>query len=362
MANDPRKRYATAAEARHLLNLVIYGAPNAPTVEPTPRFRRRATQTKAKAAVKTKAATKAKPAPKTNGATKAKAQPVRPALVPPPVRIAHPRRRRLLLGALVVAALAGGAVAGTVAAGDGETTPVGPSTITAGDLGVDLPDGWAQQPQPEGRLAAAPVGDSGSGLTIVANGKLPARADRGDAVQLGEYEAWRRDAVETGDGTEKVRYTIPTGGASAVAISCAASAGAAPNTLRLCERMASTLSLDSQEPVELQTVLDAERRWDAAAAKLSRDRAGAREKLAAASRQSGQIEVAERLARVHSADAKRFGELPGGEAVQRAATDAASAYRALAAAARSDSASAWDAARERVRSADERLAQAIAAG
>ena len=36
MAPDPRKRYATAAEARHLLNLVIYGAPNVPTAGADP--------------------------------------------------------------------------------------------------------------------------------------------------------------------------------------------------------------------------------------------------------------------------------------------------------------------------------------
>ena len=40
MAPDPRKRYATAAEARHLLNLVIYGAPTMPALEAPPRFRR----------------------------------------------------------------------------------------------------------------------------------------------------------------------------------------------------------------------------------------------------------------------------------------------------------------------------------
>ena len=40
MAPDPRKRYATAAEARHLLNLVMYGAPSMPALEASPRFRR----------------------------------------------------------------------------------------------------------------------------------------------------------------------------------------------------------------------------------------------------------------------------------------------------------------------------------
>src|SRR5215213_1188976 len=50
MAPDPRKRYATAAEARHLLNLVIYGAPNMPALEAPPRFRRGSSQPKGTAA------------------------------------------------------------------------------------------------------------------------------------------------------------------------------------------------------------------------------------------------------------------------------------------------------------------------
>jgi serine/threonine-protein kinase len=49
MAPDPRKRYATCAEARHLLNLVIYGAPSVPVTEAPPRCSGRSRRTRAPA-------------------------------------------------------------------------------------------------------------------------------------------------------------------------------------------------------------------------------------------------------------------------------------------------------------------------
>jgi hypothetical protein len=334
MAHDPRKRYATAAEARHLLNLVIYGAPNAPAVEASPRFKR-------------------------SSAARKEQQPARRPPTAQAAPIEHPRRRKLLLGTLLVAALAGGAVAGTVAAG-GDSAPAQRPTATASGLGVDLPEGWVQQPEPAGKLAARPADESDSGLTVVADGERFGRGERGQAVLLGEYEAWRQDQVRGADGTRTVRYAIPTAG-GAIGLTCAAGPGAAANTLAVCERTASTLRLGDAEPVDLETVLDEDERWDLAATRISSDRTAGRAKLAQAERQRGQIEVAERLARTYETDAKRFADLTGGAAVQKAAGEAADAYRALAAAARQDSSSAWAAASARVRSADERLAQAIAA-
>ena len=103
-------------------------------------------------------------------------------------------------------------------------------------------------------------------------------------------------------------------------------------------------------------------RWRALALKLRTDRAAGRRSLGQADKQTGQIVVAERLAVMHDRAAQRFAKLSGGAGTAKAAREVASAYRALAAAARGDSPSAWAAARAEVRSAEARLQRAIAAG
>ena len=65
---------------------------------------------------------------------------------------------------------------------------------------------------------------------------------------------------------------------------------------------------------------------------------------------------------MHDRAAQRFAKLSGGAGTAKAAREVASAYRALAAAARRDSPSAWAAARAEVRSAEARLQRAVAAG
>jgi Protein tyrosine and serine/threonine kinase len=336
MATDPRKRYATAAEARHLLNLVIYGAPNAPAIEASPRFRR--------------------------GSTSRKEPPARR----PPTALAapseHPRRRTALVGALLTSALLAGGVAGTVAAGGEEAPPAPRATATAAGMGVELPDGWRQQPAPAQRLEAHPVASPNSGLTVVAGAELPGAAERGSPVSLGDYEAWRTDVVRGNDGTRTVHYSIPTR-SGAVSVECAATPGAAaPDLLAMCERTASTLSLGSEQTVPLTTIVRAEQRWRLAARRLERDRTIGRGALARAQLQAGQLAASQQLARSYYASAARFTALPGGEAVARAARQAADAYRAMAAAARGDSRSGWAAAAADARSAEQRLAKAIAAG
>jgi hypothetical protein len=158
-----------------------------------------------------------------------------------------------------------------------------------------------------------------------------------------------------------VRYVIPTR-SGAVTVDCAAAQGAAPDMLGLCERTASTLSLDSDEAVPLDAIVTAERRWRQAASTLQRDREAGRAALAAAPLQAGQLQAAQRLARSYEASAARFADLAGGAAVAEAARQAADAYRAMAEAAHEDSRAAWAAAVADARSADQRLSRAIAAG
>ena len=334
MAPDPRKRYATAAEARHLLNLVIYGAPSMPTPEASPRFRR--------------------------SSSAAKSAPARPAPRLQPAVEEHPRRGPILVGLMVAAALAAGGVVGTVAAGDGSSPAPQPSASAAG-MTVDLPKGWRAQPAEANRLEAHPAVSPQSGLTVAISDDRPDRSDQGTPVLLGEYEGWEQDVARAENGASTAQYVIPTKSGK-VEITCAAARGAPSNTLALCERSASTLQLGSQRNLPLAAVARAEQRWADAAEQLQAERAIGRRALAAAEQQTGQIQAADALARTHDRAARRFQALAGGEPVVKAAGQTADAYRALARSARSDSPTSWTSAQADVRAAEARLATAIAAG
>jgi serine/threonine-protein kinase len=334
MAPDPHKRYATAAEARHLLNLVIYGAPNMPALEAPPRFRRNSAPPKQ---------APARPAPR-----------LQPAVGP------HPRRGAALVALLLGGALAAGGVAGTLAAG-GDTAPAAHPQVSAAGMSVELPDGWQQRPAEAGLLEAQPRRDAASGLTVAISNKALAPSDNGTPVLLGDYEAWRHDAVRTKGGTRTARYVIPTKSGK-VQITCAAAPGSPANTLAICERMASTLRLGSQRTVALSVVAEAQKAWRLAGSRLRIDRADGRTRLAQASGQPAQIQAADALARTHDRAAKRFAGISGGNAVAKAARETAAAYRALARAASRNSRSSWASARADLRSAEARLAAAVAAG
>jgi hypothetical protein len=179
-------------------------------------------------------------------------------------------------------------------------------------------------------------------------------------VLLGTYQAWRHAAAATGDGARAARYVIPTTSGK-IEITCTAATGA-PSMLALCERTASTLHIDGRHTLGLTAVVTNHQRWRAQAFKLRADRAAGRRSLREASKQTGQIAVAERLAGTYDRAARGFAKLSGGASTAKAARDVASAYRSLAAAARSDSPSAWAAARAKVRSAEARLQRDVAAG
>jgi hypothetical protein len=335
MAHDPSKRYATAAEARHLLNLVMYGAPTVPALEASPRFRRG------------------------NGAAKGATPPPAPVARIRPVVEEHPRRGQVVVGLLVAGAVAAGAAIGTVVAG-GDSAPPARAHAEGAGMTVELPSGWRQEPARAGQLAASPAGNQSSGLLVAATREPVSRADQAAPVLLGTYQAWRHEAQPTGRGGRATRYVIPTTSGK-IEVTCTSGGGAAA-LLALCERTASTLHIDGRHTLGLTTVIANHQRWRALALKLRSDRAAERLDLSRAAKQTGQIDVAERLARTHDRAAGGFAKLSGGAAASKAARDVASAYRALAAAARRDSPSAWAAARADLRSAEARLQRAVAAG
>ena len=334
MAHDPAKRYATAAEARHLLNLVMYGAPTVPALEATPRFRRNGSAAKAEA-----------PAPVAR---------IRPQVEE------SPRRGQILVGLLVAGALGAGAVAGTLVSG-GDSKPAAPARAEAAGMQLELPKGWRQEPAQAGALAARPAGDEVSGLSIARTRAPVSRGDQAAPVLLGTYQAWSHDPTTNADGARVARYVIPTTSGKVV-VTCTAASGAPPSTLGLCERTASTLHIDGRATLGLTAVVKNHQRWRALALDLKSQRDGARRSLGQASKQPGQIVAAERLAAINERAAHRFAALPGGTAAAKAARDVAASYSALAAAAQGDSPSAWASARADVRDAEAQLARAVAAG
>jgi hypothetical protein len=335
MAHEPSKRYATAAEARHLLNLVMYGAPTVPALEPSPRFRRG------------------------NGTAKAQeAPPPAPVARIRPVVDEHPRRGPVLVGLLVAGAVAAGAVAGTIAAGGG-SAPAAPNAADAAGMTLALPAGWRQEPARAGQLAASPAGDQKSGLVIARTKQPVTRADQAAPVLLGTYQAWRHEAQSAGGRARATRYVIPTS-TGKINVTCTAGGGAA-SLLALCERTASTLHIDGQNTLGLTSVVANHQRWRALVLDLRGERAGARRTLAQADKQTGQIAVAERLARIHDQAAQRFAKIPGGTATATATRNVAAAYRSLAAAAQSDSPTAWATARAKLTAAETALQRAVAA-
>ena len=284
MAPDPRKRYATAAEARHLLNLVIYGAPE-----------------HAGAGGVSRASAAARPRPS--------ALPAAPRAAAAAGGRGAPRAAaRALVGLLVAARSPPARVVGTVAAGGDSAPAAARRASSAAGMSVELPDGWRAAPG-RGRPARGLPGAQPRrpGLTVAIShraawsARIGARRCCSASTRPGDQ---RRRRAE--DGGRVAQYVIPTKSGK-VEITCAAAPGAPSNTLALCERRASTLQLGSQRTCRSTP-------WRRAAAALGAGRRapaartappGARD-LAAAERQTGQIQAADALARTHERAARRF--------------------------------------------------------
>jgi len=337
MAPDPRKRYATCAEARHLLNLVIYGAPTVPAPEASPRFRRNSQSKAAKSSAPPRQVPRIQPAVEEN-----------------------PRTGKVLVTLLVGGALAAGAIAGTVAGGGDD--PVAPhQTATAAGLSVELPKTWRQRPAEAGLLEAYPARDAGSGLNVEVSHARLSRSDEAAPVLLGDYEAWHHETIPGDNGSRVASYVIPTKSGK-VNITCTASAGSPANTLAVCERTASTIDLGKLSPLTLGAVRRAQDQWRLAANQLKADRAEGRADLARATTNTEQIDAASSLAGIYEHAARRFAALSNGQPVVTAARDTAAAYRELSQAATSNTASVWAAARAKVRAAEAKLSLAVSAG
>ena len=333
MARDPRRRYRSASEARSLAHLVLQDSLAQPESKPKLRIPLRLPERQPR-------------------------EPRERRRTEPPARAARSVPRAALL--VVGAALAAGVVGGVLLSGGDEAPAAKPVRVVNGDLAITAPGGWQSAPAAAGTLVAHPEGDPASGLTLERVDSPVETGEQATPVRVGKVEAWRDSGAQVAGGATAVRYVIPTASGKLVA-TCRASRNAEPGTLGQCERALSTLRLPAATSLPLADVVESQQRWEAAVARLSEQRAGARRALATAERPAGQLLAAQALARVHERAATRFAALPGGADVAAASRRTAAAYEALARAAGTDSASRWNAARERVRRSEAALRRAIAA-
>jgi hypothetical protein len=264
-----------------------------------------------------------------------------------------------LLLALAGAAVIVGALAGVLLAGPGPDEPPPPKTFSRGGLQVRLPGDWKGTVPAPGALAAHPVEDPGSGLSLELVDAPVERAEQGNPVRVGGLEAWREPGAELAGARAGVRYVVPTETGKLVA-TCRASRRASAGTLAGCERVLSTLQLRSGTGLPIAAVVEQQERWQGEVLRLGQERAAARRNLASVGLPAGQRLAAEALGRVHDRAAARFAALPGGEEVAEAAHRTAAAYRALARVANGQSSRRFNAARARVRRSEAALREAIA--
>jgi Protein kinase domain len=358
MAREPSRRYRTAAEARSLANILLQGdlGPAASMKPPSQRaaaLRRRSAEAVAGPRRRRAKSAQGKPTARRERRSPTSGRPGAAAWS----RVAS--QARALPLPLAASVLALGALAGFLLAGDGPAEPAPPQTFTRGGLQLQLPGDWSASAPVAGALAANPVDDPGSGLTLLSLDTPVEREEQGNPVRLGALEAWREPQPEAAGARAAVRYVVPTESGKVVA-TCRASARAAPGTLATCERVASTLRLRSATGLPIAAVVEAQQRWQREVRQLVEQRAVARRSLARADLPAGQRLAAEALGRVHDRAAGRFSALQGGNAVAQAARRTAASYRALALAADGESTRLWEGARARVRRSEAALRQVLA--
>jgi hypothetical protein len=364
MARDPRRRYRTVSETRSLANILMQGdlmsaatpetAPEPetprPRPEPKPSSRAQAAALRRRTAAPGAAAGTALVVHQDNGSHTTD-------LVPHAERGLPLDAPRGVLLALAAAVVIVGALAGVLLAGPGPDEPPPPKTFSRAGLQVRLPGDWKGTVPAPGALAAHPVEDPRSGLSLELVDAPVEPEEQGNPVRLGRLEAWREP--EVAGARAAVRYVVPTETGKLVA-TCRASQRAAAGTLAGCERVLSTLQLRSATGLPIAAVVEQQERWQGEVVRLGKERAAARRSLASVGLPAGQRQAAEALGRVHDRAAIRFAALPGGEEVAEAARRTGAAYRALARVANGKSSRRFNAARARVRRSEAGLREAIA--
>ena len=264
------------------------------------------------------------------------------------------RTARLVRLGVVAGAVALGAVVGFQTAQPDPPARASGFEVAGAGVRLTLPAGWFPGPSRGSVLLSAyPGTDWLAGLTIRQGEQGSAPRTGSDPVRLGDLDLWR----DTSDAPTVVRYVLPTS-AGPLQISCEATPRGALNTLSVCERSLSTLSLDEARAVPLEGVA---RRPGVRAAvdELRRDRMTGRAELARARTPTAQRAAAISLQRANARAARRLERLDDDAALAAAAARAAEAYGALADSAGTRQKRAWNKALAVVRRAETALAREL---
>ena len=247
----------------------------------------------------------------------------------------------------------------------------GGTQLSSAALSVQLPDGWDgtkvdREPSIalSAPVAAAPLGESGTGLVAgrvedaaELDKRLSAESTQRTEVTLGRLEAWRYSGLEPEQGLAAVAYLAPTSDGSVLVI-CHARPRVAPDRLRECEAIASTIVLRGARPAALASVGEGRRAVSEVMERLRAERRAARRELAGARHAPEQARAARELEASYrdAADSLESSPAIEGEADSLAESlrAAASAYEDLAAAAK-------DGDRSRYREASRLIAEREAA-
>jgi hypothetical protein len=246
-----------------------------------------------------------------------------------------------VVAALVIVAVLAGLVLGGVSKSE-PPAPVKRAAPAAGaGVRLQLPAGWARsgasdlagferalwlRNSDEKLRAAVAVLPAVSPTLLPA--ALPAKGTEPETVRLRSgYDVWRY-RLERPDGSEALVYAAPTT-AGIATIACLGETGA-----RACDRLASTVVVPSARRLELGKRAALFSGLPAVVSRLEADRAKGGSALQASPTPITQGLAADELARAHKTAASQLGALSQGEQLPAALTETASAYAALASAAR----------------------------
>ena len=291
-------------------------------------------------------------------------------------------RRDTLPLATVSVLVAAAAIAGLLLGGSvgGRDVPADPPAraIVHGGLHVQVPSGWAR-----GHAAAVsgfrrPLGvqNAGGGLSAAVE-RLPATSTtllpvasltglkaaprRPDDIRLASGQRAWRYRLHRDDGSMLVLYAAPTTGGVATVACVSPTVAAVP---RGCDVLASAVAVAGAQPLEPGTGAAFFSRLRATVAGLEAARTDGKRELSVATRSSAQAAAAERLARAHKTAAAALAPLAnerkGSQTVAVGAlTASATAYAALARAARARAPERYSDARRAVIGADADLHRAM---
>jgi hypothetical protein len=323
------------------------------------------------------------PAPVPGAATARAGAPPRPAE-------RAPSRGLVVAGAAVLVVIAG--LAGILLGGSGSSDEEEPqaafgSSVSAGGLDLSFPDDWSRRPggadieglalsdeialAPErqrGALLAAGT-TNGSGPTLLPSAFLKRLPDQpsGEAVQLGELQAYRYAGLRPeGEAGRFTVYTAPTT-AGVATIACQAPAGAVGDDFQTeCERVAATVQLTGARALPLGPSERYARALDSILGDLGEARQAGDRRLRSAGTPDAQAAAARGLASAYERAAARLAGAPAGpaerdanQAIVAAVRDIRAGFQRLASAAASGDAGPYQSASNAVEKGDVKLTRAL---